>query len=70
MKQLFRLVTKYWLWVCIEPVQRTILVIHISNERNMFVAENAIRSTSSNLVSKQFTQLVIHCFLRPVHFYI
>ena len=38
----------FWLWICIEPVHRTILGIHISNERNMFVAENFIRS----LVSK------------------
>ena len=35
---------KYWLWICMEPVHRTILGIHISNERNMFVAENFIRS--------------------------
>ena len=42
MKQLSRLVTKYWLWICTEPVHRTILGIHISNERNMLVAENFI----------------------------
>ena len=34
----------FWLWICIEPVHRTILGIHISKERNMFVAENFIRS--------------------------
>jgi putative transposase len=34
----------YYLWICIESVHRTILGIHISNERNMFVAENFIRS--------------------------
>jgi putative transposase len=33
-----------WLWIAIEPVHRTILGIYISNERNMFVAENFIRS--------------------------
>ena len=44
MKQLSRLVTKYWLWICTEPGHRTILRIHISNERNMFLAENFIRS--------------------------
>ncbi len=44
MKQLSRLVTKYWLWICTEPVHRTILGIHISNERYMFLAENFIRS--------------------------
>jgi putative transposase len=34
----------YYVWIAIEPVHRTILGIHISNERNMFVAENFIRS--------------------------
>ncbi|MDR4511466.1 MAG: DDE-type integrase/transposase/recombinase [Nitrososphaeraceae archaeon] len=38
----------FWLWICIEPVQRSVLGIHISKERNMFVAENFI----SSLVSK------------------
>ena len=47
MKQLSRLVTKYWLWTCTEPGHRTILGIHISNERNMFLAENFIRSPIS-----------------------
>jgi putative transposase len=34
----------FWLWICIEPVYRTILGIYLSEERNMFVAENFIRS--------------------------
>jgi len=38
----------FWLWIFIEPVHRSVLGIHISEERNMFVAENFIRS----LVSK------------------
>ena len=33
-----------WLWIAIESVHRSILGIHISNERNIFVAENFIRS--------------------------
>jgi putative transposase len=46
MKLKFRLADwkHYFLWICLEPVHRTILGIHISNERNMFVAENFIRS--------------------------
>jgi putative transposase len=36
--------THFWLWICIEPVQKSVLWIHISQERNMFVAENFIRS--------------------------
>ncbi|MDR4512312.1 MAG: DDE-type integrase/transposase/recombinase [Nitrososphaeraceae archaeon] len=37
----------YWLWICIEPIQRSVLGI-IYQKRNMFVAENFIRT----LVSK------------------
>ena len=33
-----------WLWVCIEPIRKSVLGIHISRERNMFVAEQFIRS--------------------------
>jgi transposase-like protein len=38
----------FWIWVCFEPVHRSVLGIYISEERNMFVAEKFIRS----LVSK------------------
>src|SRR5688572_8242439 len=40
-----------WLWICIEPVQKSILGIYIhfsqKREKNMFVAENFIRSLVS-----------------------
>ena len=38
----------YWLWLCIEPIDNSVLGIYISEERNMLVAERFIRS----LVSK------------------
>jgi putative transposase len=38
----------FWLWICIEPIHRSVLGIHISEERNMFVAENFIRSLVSS----------------------
>ena len=34
----------FWLWLCIEPVNKSVLGIYISEERNMFVAENFLRS--------------------------
>ncbi|MGE5822629.1 MAG: DDE-type integrase/transposase/recombinase [Nitrososphaerota archaeon] len=34
----------YWLWFCIEPVHSSVLGIYISEERNMLIAENFIRS--------------------------
>ena len=30
----------FWLWICIEPIHSSVLGIYISEERNMFVAEN------------------------------
>jgi putative transposase len=37
----------FWLWVCIEPIHRSVLGINISKERNMFLAENFFRSLVS-----------------------
>ena len=34
----------FWLWICIEPIDKSVLGIHISEERNMFVAENFLNS--------------------------
>ena len=49
MKLLFRLVVNIFGYgFAIEPVHKSVLGIHIPEERNMFVAENFIRS----LVSK------------------
>jgi putative transposase len=33
-----------WIWISIEPVHKSVLGIHISEERNMFVVENFIHS--------------------------
>ena len=38
----------FWLWICIESIDKSVLGIYISEERNMLVAERFIRS----LVSK------------------
>jgi transposase-like protein len=38
----------FWLWFCIEPIHSSVLGIHISEERNMLVAEKFIRSLVSN----------------------
>jgi putative transposase len=37
----------FWLWICIEPVHKSVLGIYISEERNILVAENFIRSLVS-----------------------
>jgi putative transposase len=51
----------FWLWICIEPLHRSVLGVHISKERNMLAAERFIRS----LVSKygkhiMFILMVVH----------
>ena len=62
----------FWLWIAIEPVNRTILGIYISEERNMFVTEKFIRS----LIEKygrhtEFTLMVVlGIHSKPVTFYI
>lgn len=33
----------FWIWVAIEPNNKTILGIHISIERNMFIAEQLLQ---------------------------
>ena len=38
---------KYWLWICIEPINSSVLGIYISKDRNMLVAEKFIRSLVS-----------------------
>ena len=60
MKLLFRLETgNYYLSICIESIDKTILGIHISNEINMFVAENFIRSLMINMENIMSTQMVV-----------
>jgi putative transposase len=58
----------FWLWICIERVHRNILGIHISKERNLFVAENFIRS----LIDKYGKHTVYTddgtWYFKPVHF--
>jgi putative transposase len=38
----------FWLWIAIEPVNKSVLGIYISEERNMLIAEKFIRSRVSN----------------------
>ncbi len=34
----------FWIWICIEPVHKTILGIHLSQARNMLVARQFLES--------------------------
>ena len=49
----------FWLWFCIEPIHKTILGIYISEERNMLVAENFIRSLR-NMENILCIQMEVH----------
>ena len=34
----------FWLWLCIEPLHSSVLVIHVSEERNMLVGKKFVHS--------------------------
>ncbi len=34
----------FWLWICIEPVHRSVLGIHISQARNMLILSSSLES--------------------------
>ena len=49
MKLSFRVGSQhFWLWICIEPIYKSVLGIYISKERNMLVAEKFIKSLVEN----------------------
>ena len=48
-----------WLWICIEPVHKSVLGIHISRERNMFVAEQFIRSLVESMENILFILIAV-----------
>jgi putative transposase len=49
-----------WLWVTIEPNNKEILAISISQERNMFVAERHISNLVPNYGTILFSQMGVH----------
>ena len=52
--------TNCWLWICIEPVHKSVLGINISKERNMFVAENLLDLWLKSMENILFTLMVAH----------
>ena len=40
----------FWLWFCIEPIDKSVLGIYISQERNMLIAEKFINLLYPNMV--------------------
>ena len=53
-----------WLWFCIEPVHSSVLGIHISEERNMLVAEKFIHSLVENYGNIPLTLMVIYGIMK------
>ncbi len=45
----------YWLWIAIEPIHKSVHGIHISDQRNVFVAENFPDSSIDKYDILQFT---------------
>jgi len=52
----------YWLWFCVESIHSYVLVICISEDRNMFVAENFIRSLVSKYVKHTIYTDGVTCY--------
>ena len=71
MKLLFKLVVNISGYgFCIEPINRSILGIYISEERNMFVAENLLDLSLRNMENIWYILMVEHGIRRHVTFYI
>ena len=50
----------FWLWFCIELIDKSVFGIYISQERNMLVAEKFIRSLVENYGKHtEFTQMEV-----------
>ena len=49
----------FWLWMCIEPIDKSVLGIYISEERNMLVAEKLIRSLISKCMEDMLLILMV-----------
>ena len=54
----------FWLWFCIEPVHSSVLGIHISEERNMLVAENSLDLLLRDMETIQCTQMEVHGMMK------
>jgi putative transposase len=52
----------FWLWICIEPVYRSVLGTYISEERNMLIAEKFI------MESILYTQMEVHGRMKHVRY--
>jgi transposase-like protein len=64
-------VENFWLWICIEPVHKTLLGIYISFLKNehMFVAENFIHSlVDKNGRHTVYSEMVEHGIRKHVTF--
>jgi transposase-like protein len=60
---------QFWLWFCIEPLHSSVLGIYISEERNMLLAENFIRSLVEKYgIHTEFTLVVEHGMMKHVIF--
>ena len=56
----------FWLWFCIEPIDKSVLRIYISEERNMLVAETFIRSLVENYENIVYILMEVHGMMKHV----
>ena len=55
----------FWLWFCIEPIDKSVLGIYISEERNMLVAEKFIRSLWRIMENIVNILMEVHGMMKP-----
>ena len=55
----------FWLWFCIEPIDKSVLGIYISEERNMLVAEKFIRSLLKIMENIVYILMEVHGMMKP-----
>jgi transposase-like protein len=58
----------YYLWIAMEPVHKTLLGIHISESRNMLVAEKFIRSLVSKYCKHSVYTMELLGIVKPVRY--
>ena len=55
----------FWLWFCIKPIDKSVLGIYISEERNMLVAEKFIRSLENYGKHTVYILMEVHGMMKP-----
>jgi putative transposase len=60
---------RFWLWICIEPLHRSVLGVHISKERNIYLLlRNSLDLLYPNMANTVFILMEVLGILKPVRY--